>query len=373
MKVFNKEKAIRKIKLKQNKNTYIKKVSISFSCFILLIGIIMFTYSKFEVNSEEYTLINGVVKYGGSGDIQLSYVVDGVSQNKPPKKEDGYIIKNVECTNANGTWNNKEWGLDVRNIEGKAICNLEFEEAQYNNVTKWLATANINKNYTTLNEVFNDTETLNTLTNNEASCDYLENSTDWINDVTSNENAMTYIGNNDYCGDLLVEDNNWINSIRESNYWDKVLKSLVPTMTNNNNPSGSAFCYPNSANYAYKAFDDDDSTSAYIFVDNSVDSINYIGYEFNKSARIIAFKYLNWGGYSSNNITLKLEAKDNVNSEWTELLSIQTNQMDIPKQIVNNNNYFKYYRLWFSGGTNNFSGVYFTNIRTIKFYGREAS
>ena len=40
MKVFNKEKALRQIKLKQNKNTYIKKVSIVLSCFILLIGII---------------------------------------------------------------------------------------------------------------------------------------------------------------------------------------------------------------------------------------------------------------------------------------------------------------------------------------------
>ena len=28
----------------------------------------MLTYSKFEVNSEEDTLINGKVKYGGSGD-----------------------------------------------------------------------------------------------------------------------------------------------------------------------------------------------------------------------------------------------------------------------------------------------------------------
>ena len=87
MKVFNKDKALRQIKLKQNKNTYIKKVSIVLSCFILLIGIMYFTFAKFESNSEEYTLINGVVKYGGSGDITLSYVVDGVSQSVPPDKD----------------------------------------------------------------------------------------------------------------------------------------------------------------------------------------------------------------------------------------------------------------------------------------------
>ena len=127
MKVFNKDKALRQIKLKQNKNTYIKKVSIVLSCFILLIGIMYFTFAKFEQNSEEYTLINGVVKYGGSGDITLSYVVDGVSQSTPPAKGTGYKIKSVDCTNATGTWNKNEWGLDVRNITGKAKCNLEFE------------------------------------------------------------------------------------------------------------------------------------------------------------------------------------------------------------------------------------------------------
>ena len=37
MKVFNKDKALRQIKLKQNKNTYIKKVSIVLSCLKILI------------------------------------------------------------------------------------------------------------------------------------------------------------------------------------------------------------------------------------------------------------------------------------------------------------------------------------------------
>ena len=127
MKVFNKDKALRQIKLKQNKNTYIKKVSIVLSCFILLIGIMYFTFAKFEQNSEEYTLINGKVKYGGSGDVTLSYVVDGVSQNIPPAKGTGYKVKNVDCTNADGTWDKNGWGLYVNNIIGKAKCNIEFE------------------------------------------------------------------------------------------------------------------------------------------------------------------------------------------------------------------------------------------------------
>ena len=137
MKVFNKDKALRQIKLKQNKNTYIKKVSIVLSCFILIIVIIMFTFAKFEQNSEEYTLINGVVKYGGSGDIQLSYVVDGVSQSAPPAKGTGYKIKNINCTNGTGTWSNSRWSIEVSNITGKVKCNLEFETATSVNVTMY--------------------------------------------------------------------------------------------------------------------------------------------------------------------------------------------------------------------------------------------
>ena len=59
MKKFNKNSAIRKINLQQNKNTYIKRLSISLSCLILLICIILFTFAKFNTSSDNYTLING--------------------------------------------------------------------------------------------------------------------------------------------------------------------------------------------------------------------------------------------------------------------------------------------------------------------------
>ena len=61
MKKFNKNSAIRKINLQQNKNTYIKRLSISLSCLILLICIILFTFAKFNTSSDIYTLINGQI------------------------------------------------------------------------------------------------------------------------------------------------------------------------------------------------------------------------------------------------------------------------------------------------------------------------
>ena len=59
MKPFNKNRALKRLELKQNKNTYVKRISIVLSCMILIIGIMYFTFAKFEVSSDTYTLING--------------------------------------------------------------------------------------------------------------------------------------------------------------------------------------------------------------------------------------------------------------------------------------------------------------------------
>ena len=69
MKKFNKNKAIRKINLQQNKSTYIKRLSISLSCLFLLICVLLFTFAKFETSSDIYTLINGKVRYYEIGHI----------------------------------------------------------------------------------------------------------------------------------------------------------------------------------------------------------------------------------------------------------------------------------------------------------------
>ena len=63
MKAFSKNKANKHIKMKQSKNTYIKKLSISLSCLFLLISAILLTFAKFETSSGEFTLIEGVVSY----------------------------------------------------------------------------------------------------------------------------------------------------------------------------------------------------------------------------------------------------------------------------------------------------------------------
>ena len=53
MKKFNKNSALKQIKIKQNKNTYIKRLSISLSCLILLFIIMLFTFAKW-INLKEH-------------------------------------------------------------------------------------------------------------------------------------------------------------------------------------------------------------------------------------------------------------------------------------------------------------------------------
>ncbi len=130
MKVFNKEKALRQIKLKQNKNTYIKKISIVISCFILLFAIIYFTFAKFESNSPEYTLINGKV-VSGSKDVNVIAIYKGTEQvNEIPARGSGWLFDRAECTNgATAEWNFDKWAILISTTT-KTKCSLYFKQGQ---------------------------------------------------------------------------------------------------------------------------------------------------------------------------------------------------------------------------------------------------
>ena len=353
MKEFNKERELNKLRLKNNKSKYIKYTSVIVSVVILLVGIIYFTFAKFESN-KSYTLIEGKIGDYSTGDIILSYVVDGIKQDVPPGKNDGYLFKSISCTNGDGTWLNDKWGVEVVNLTGKAKCNIEFEEAQYNNVTKWLQTANVNKTYTTLN----------TLTNNNSSCDYLKNSTEWINDVTTNENAMTYIGNNDYCADILLDDSIWLTPIKDSTYWDKVLQPLIPTMTSNTDPSGNVTCsryYPITP--AYMAFDD--NTNTYWSPTNATTAgQDWVQYNFVNNVKVYAVGYSGYTPCSYLSIILYYENSNSIEIVPKGLYSQDLNIKYLDSPIPNS---YAIKGIPISNG--NYIGV----IYEIQLYGRKSN
>ena len=129
---YNKDRALSKLSNKNNKKLKIGTIICS---ICLLVGaIIYFSFARFE-SSNTYSFINRTVVDSGDGKI-MSYMYDDGSgdvtnHNVPPLKNDGYVIDQVTCTNANGTWDNTNWSLSISNITGKVKCNLSFKKQPY--------------------------------------------------------------------------------------------------------------------------------------------------------------------------------------------------------------------------------------------------
>ena len=104
MKAFDKNRALRKINYQKNRNTYIKRLSISLSCLFLLICIILITFAKFE-SVQEFNLIKGVINYssceyqpGKTWDFPFDTNGDGKGQEQ---------VFTVPC---NGDYKLETWG-----------------------------------------------------------------------------------------------------------------------------------------------------------------------------------------------------------------------------------------------------------------------
>lgn len=103
----------------------------------LIVIVMLFAFAKYESSSPEYTLINGRLD-SASGDLNVvSYIYDGATNKVPPSKNDGYILTDLTCTNADAVWDNSEWSFKLLNMSGKVLCNLEFELASSINITMY--------------------------------------------------------------------------------------------------------------------------------------------------------------------------------------------------------------------------------------------
>ena len=231
------------------------------------------------------------------------------------------------------TYTPSDSSFDADNVKSALDELYERNLNVENSVMNWLKTANINKNYTSILQVLDDSETLQELISNNKGCDYLKTSHDWTKLITENENAMTYIGNNDYCANALSNDEFWDDYIFASNYWEKVLKPLVPAMTSNTSPSGQCFANA-SAHEAYapfRAFDGNSSTmwqeSTAAFSANAS-----VGYKFTtpKVVKVI---------YTESDFPIYLEASNN-GTNWTKITNLGGG-----KQIINNSKSYLYYRV----------------------------
>ena len=93
---------------------------------IVTISIIYFTYSKFTSNNE-MTAYETTVEPFIKNDYFIASYIDGEWSNEIPGKDDGYIVDKIVCDNgATGTWDNEEWGINIRNATKKIKCSVFF-------------------------------------------------------------------------------------------------------------------------------------------------------------------------------------------------------------------------------------------------------
>ena len=128
MKKFDKDKYLKKLKLKRKWRSYSRYVYIAVPCVLCCLLCLYFAYSKFFV-SEEQAVIRTTVGDFIYGDVVISAYIDGEYSSTIPGKNDGYVVDKVSCDNgAVGEWNNNDWGLLTTNLTKRTKCNVYFKK-----------------------------------------------------------------------------------------------------------------------------------------------------------------------------------------------------------------------------------------------------
>ena len=86
---------------------------------IILILVLSFKFNKKMDNNKD----------GKVSDEYIASYFDGEYQNEIPGKDDGYVVDKIVCDNgATGTWDNEEWGINIRNATKKIKCSVFFKQ-----------------------------------------------------------------------------------------------------------------------------------------------------------------------------------------------------------------------------------------------------
>ncbi len=118
----------RKLWWAQHRTDVYKYGTILSLVLIVTISIIYFTYSKFS-SSNEMTMYETTVEPFIKNDYFIASYIDGEWSNEIPGKNDGYVVDKIVCDNgATGTWDNDEWGINIRNATKKIKCGVYFKK-----------------------------------------------------------------------------------------------------------------------------------------------------------------------------------------------------------------------------------------------------
>ena len=140
MKKFNKDKYLRKLKLKRYWQNNSRYFYIGIPCLLCCLLCLYFAYSKFFV-SEEQAVIRTTVGDFIHGDI-IGADIDGEYSNTIPGKNDGYVVDKIVCDNgASASWDNDSWGIVLTNISKRTKCNVYFKKEPISNIIAQLDTS----------------------------------------------------------------------------------------------------------------------------------------------------------------------------------------------------------------------------------------
>ena len=126
MRRFNKNKYLRKLKLKRYWQNNLRYFYISIPCLLCLVLGIYFAYSKFFVSSEEEVVRTTVGEFI-YGDIIMTPYVDGEYSSTFPEKKTGINVEKVICDgDVSASWDEDKWGLYVTNLSKRTKCSVYF-------------------------------------------------------------------------------------------------------------------------------------------------------------------------------------------------------------------------------------------------------
>ena len=116
----------RKLWWAQNKSKVYKYGTILSLVLIVTVSVIYFTYSKFT-SKNEATAYETTVQPFIKNDYFIASYIDGEWSNDIPGKNDDYMVSKIVCDNgATATWDNTEWGINIRNATKKTKCSVYF-------------------------------------------------------------------------------------------------------------------------------------------------------------------------------------------------------------------------------------------------------
>lgn len=240
-----------------------------------------------------------------------------------------------------------------------------------NDIQTWLHCANVwDKTYTTIAQVLTDTSLVTTLIASNNAVDYMARSTSWASAVCADSSAMTKIGANDYCADTLLSVSTWLNAIRNSTYFERVLNVKIPTMTGSTSPYGevNASSVYSSAQAAYMAFDSIVSTEW----SASNGGVNeYVSYTFTTPVKVYLAKITQRNRATPKRFTWCIKAKNN--GSWETVSSTfytneQTGNPVFNVDVDTNSNAYTTYALWELATAGDYAC-----IAEVQLYGRASS